>query len=97
LGDKIDQMESIQIKLRRNFVSQPFLPLMSLENKLQVERKVIEVIGELYGNYKAINMIEPADSDWLKSIEISLERDALLDAGGANDDHPVGRGVFIDE
>ena len=52
-------MESIQIKLRRNFVSQPFLPLMSLENKLKVERKVIEVIGELYGNYKAINMIEP--------------------------------------
>ena len=90
-------MESIQIKLRRNFVSQPFLPLMSLENKLQVERKVIDVIGELYGSYKAIHMIEPADSDWLKSIEIDLKRDALLDAGGANDDFPVGRGVFIDE
>ena len=29
----------------------PFTPLMTQDCKLQVEKKVQEVVGELYGNY----------------------------------------------
>jgi hypothetical protein len=35
----------------------PFTPLMSKENKLQIERKVTEIFGELYGKYKPIKEI----------------------------------------
>lgn len=70
---------------------------MSKESKLQIEKKVIEVIGELYGNYTPINKLEPIDADWLESIEINLQRDPVHDAAGINDDYPLGRGVFIDE
>ena len=70
---------------------------MPKEAKLQVEKKVIEVIGELFGQYTAINKLEPVDSDWLKSIDIPLKRNPIHDVSGINDDYPVGRGVFIDE
>jgi protein-arginine kinase len=45
-------LDSLQINLRRNFRSMPFTPLMTKEAKLQVERKVVEVLGELYGYYR---------------------------------------------
>jgi hypothetical protein len=70
---------------------------MSLETKLQIERKVIDVVGELYGTYHPIKKVELEDKNWLKSIGISIERDPTLDAAGFNDDYPAGRGVFIDE
>jgi UDP-3-O-[3-hydroxymyristoyl] glucosamine N-acyltransferase len=34
---------------------------------------------------------------WLLSIGHSVERSAVHDAAGINDDFPVGRGVFIEE
>lgn len=38
----------------------PFPPLMTQECKLQVEKKVSEVVGELYGNYIPLASM-PAD------------------------------------
>jgi hypothetical protein len=32
----------------------PFSPLMTKEAKLQIERKVVEVLGELYGKYQQL-------------------------------------------
>ncbi len=75
----------------------PFSPLMTREAKLQIERRVVEVLGELCGQYHQISRIEDKNKKWLKEIGVSVERTALHDAAGINDDYPVGRGVFIED
>ena len=44
-------MQGMQISMRRNFRGMPFSPLMTREAKLQIERRVVEVLGELCGQY----------------------------------------------
>jgi hypothetical protein len=69
---------------------------MTKEAKLQIERKVVEVLGDLYGSYTQINKLTEKDTIWLKEIGIDiLKTDSELTAAGINDDWPVGRGVFI--
>ena len=46
--------------MRRNFRGMPFAPLMTKEGKLQIERKVVEVLGELYGDYCQVPRIDLA-------------------------------------
>jgi len=53
------RLKNFRISVKRNFKGMPFTPLMTRESKLQIERKSIEVLGELYGSYKPINKIEP--------------------------------------
>jgi hypothetical protein len=43
---------------------------MTKEAKLQIERKVVEVLGELYGQYIQVGRIEEADKVWLKAAGI---------------------------
>jgi protein-arginine kinase len=40
-----------RLSVRRNFKGTPFTPLMTKESKLQVEKRVVEVLGEVYGRY----------------------------------------------
>lgn len=91
----IDKVTDFKITVKRNFKGTPFAPLMTKEAKLQVERKVVEVLGELYGKYVQVSRLEDKEKDWLKTVGISVERDADHDAAGINDDWPIGRGVFI--
>jgi len=93
----MQKAENLQIKLRRNFRGMPFSPLMTKEAKLQIERKVVEVLGELYGQYHQVARIEEKEKGWLKSIGVPVKRTSLHDAAGINDDYPVGRGVFIED
>lgn len=60
-----------------------------------MERKVVEVLGELYGQYVQLSRMEEAERLWLRSVGVSVERDPEHDAAGINDDWPTGRGVFI--
>jgi len=46
----IDRVTDFKITIGRNFTA-PFAPLMTKEAKLQVERRVVEVLGDLYGSY----------------------------------------------
>lgn len=62
------------MEYRRNFRGMPFSPLMTREAKLQVERKVVEVLGELYGKYNMLNKVEEDDVLWLKQIGINIEK-----------------------
>lgn len=39
---------------------------MSKEGKFRVERKIVEVLGELYGKYKQRSALEEEEIDWLK-------------------------------
>jgi arginine kinase len=52
MKEEMTKIDAMQVHLRRNFRSMPFTPLMTKEAKLQVERKVVEVLGELYGYYR---------------------------------------------
>ena len=70
---------------------------MTKEAKLQIERRVVEVLGELCGTYHQVSRIEEKEKNMLKKFGIDVERSALHDAAGINDDYPVGRGVFIEE
>lgn len=45
----LDKIKHFKVTVRRNFKGTPFTPLMTREAKLQIERKVVEVLGELYG------------------------------------------------
>ena len=71
---------------------------MTKEAKLQVERKVVEVLGSLYGNYTQVQKLSDSDRDWLSSLGLDPDnKNEEFQAGGINDDWPVGRGVFIQE
>jgi len=59
MQDQMARLKNFRISVKRNFKGMPFTPLMTRESKLQIERKSIEVLGELYGSYKPINKIEP--------------------------------------
>ena len=52
----------------------PFTPLMTKETKIQIERRVVEVLGELCGKYSQVTKVDDRDREWLASIGISLER-----------------------
>lgn len=70
---------------------------MTKEAKLQVERKVVEVLGDLYGSYVQVKNLKDEDCDWMR-MNIGFDpktKNKEHDAGGINDDWPVGRGVFI--
>lgn len=92
-----EKVDGMQISMRRNFRGMPFSPLMTREAKLQIERRVVEVLGELCGQYHQISRIEDKQKEFLAKIGVDVERTALHDAAGINDDFPVGRGVFIED
>ena len=65
MEEELAVMEQIIFKAKRNFRGMPFTPLMTRESKLQVEKKITEVLGELYGQYYPIKSIAPEDYEWL--------------------------------
>lgn len=92
----IKQITDYRFEVSRNFKNTPFTPLMTKESKLQVERKVVEVLGSLYGTYNQVQKINESDAEWLSSINIDPKNTSEeFDAAGINDDWPVGRGIFI--
>lgn len=93
----LDKLKSYRISARRNFKGTPFTPLMTKESKLQIERKVVEVLGELYGSYTQFAKMEESQKEWLRGVGICVEKESEHDAAGINDDWPIGRGVFIHE
>lgn len=71
---------------------------MTKESKLQVERKVVEILGEVCGTYSQVHKLNDLDKNWLKSIGIDPNNEnEEFDAAGINDDWPIGRGVFIED
>ncbi len=69
---------------------------MTKEARLQVERNVVEVLGDLFGNYYQISKINNQEKELLESIGIDPDnKNREHDAGGINDDWPVrSRGVY---
>ncbi len=93
------KVSDFKIEINRNFRGTPFSPLMTKEAKLQVERKAVEVLGDLYGSYVQVKNLKDEDVDWMKQV-IGFDpktTNKVHDAGGINEDWPVGRGVFIQD
>ncbi len=60
------KLKNVKLVARRNFKDTQFAPLMQKEVKLQVERKVVEILGGLYGNFTRIENLEESDKEWLE-------------------------------
>ena len=97
IEDELQKVSKFKLSARRNFSNTAFTPIMSKESKFKVERKIVEVLGELYGRYKQRSQLEEEELSWLNAQGIDVERSKIHDAAGINDDWPMGRGVFINE
>lgn len=62
LDINIQRIADFRIEASRNFKGTPFLPLMSQEAKLQVERRVVEILGDLYGKYHQVKNLGEAET-----------------------------------
>ena len=89
-------MSAIKVSARRNFKDYPFTPMMNTQSKFQVEKKIIDILGEVYGDYTQLSKISDETKAWLEFIGIDISRKKSHDSAGINDDWPKGRGVFID-
>lgn len=97
MSQDLQKMKKLSMSFRRNFRGMPFTPLMTKEHKLQVERKVVEVVGELYGSYSPLSQLTEKQRNLLFKNNVDIERNKVHDAAGINDDYPAGRGVFFEE
>jgi hypothetical protein len=91
------KMSFIKVSARRNFKDYPFTPMMSTQIKFQVEKKIIETLGEIYGQYHQLSKIDDETSVWLDTVGIDISKQKSHDSAGINEDWPYGRGVFVDE
>lgn len=97
MGKLKDRISNIKVSARRNFKDYPFTPMMSTQIKFQVEKKIVETLGEIYGQYYQLNKVEEETQQWLNSLGIDISKKKTHDNAGINEDWPSGRGVFIDE
>lgn len=91
------QIAEFRLEAQRNFRGTAFVTCMTKEAKLQVEKKVVEVLGSQFGNYTSVSKLSQDDHDWLVSIGIDPDNKLSEEVvgSGANADWPSGRGVFI--
>ena len=98
MRESVKRISDFKFEVSRNFRGIPFTPIMTKEAKLQIERKCIEILGDLYGTYQQINKLSEENITWLQSVGIDPNnKNEELDAAGINDDWPVGRGIFIQD
>ena len=71
--------------------------MMSTQIKFQVEKKIVETLGEIYGQYHQLGKMDDETKAWLDTIGIDINRNVSHDSAGINEDWPSGRGVFIDD
>ncbi|CAI2364223.1 unnamed protein product [Moneuplotes crassus] len=98
LSPKIkNKLSFIKVSARRNFKDYPFTPMMSTQIKVQVEKKIVETLGEVYDHYHQLAKIDEKTSNWLNSVGIDISKQTSHSNAGINEDWPNGRGVFIDD
>lgn len=76
------KMPFVKVSARRNFRDYPFTPMMSTQIKFQVEKKIIETLGEIYGQYSQLSKIDEETKAWLSSVGIDIsQKDSHKGAG----------------
>jgi protein-arginine kinase len=97
IKNQANKIQRIEISARRNFKEIAFAPLINKEMKLTVEKKAVEILGDLFGTYTQLNKVEDDVKSFLNENGISVEKNPDHDEAGFNEDWPLGRGVFIDD
>lgn len=93
----LKRLSRLKVSVRRNFKDHPFTPMMSTESKCQVEKKIVDTLGEVYGQYHKYNRLDDEIKAWLETEGIDITRQKAHDSAGINEDWPNCRGVFIDD
>lgn len=91
------KMSFIRASARRNFKDFPFTPMMSTQTKFSVEKKIVDTLGEVYGQYHPLGKIDEDVKKWIESVGIDITQQKSHDSAGINEDWPNGRGIFVDD
>jgi protein-arginine kinase len=105
LGDVTDldpsgeSIVSTRVRIGRNLKGFPFAPAISREQRLEVERRVVEALstltGDLAGTYYPLSgMSEEVRAQLVQDHFLFKQGDRFLESAGANRDWPEGRGIF---
>ena len=94
-----ERVISTRIRVGRNLAGFPFAPIITREQRAEVERKVVEVLnmleGDLAGEYFSLeNMPEDVRARLVADHFLFKKGDQYLESAGANRDWPASRGIF---
>ena len=92
-------IKSTRIRVGRNLADFPLGPGISREQRVAIERKVVEACnsftGELAGTFYSLGSMTPQQQEQLIADHFLFkEGDRFLDACGLNRNWPEGRGIF---
>ena len=100
--DKISELNKykskislIRISVRRNFKKYPFTPLISAEDKNEIQKKFKKIETDLKCEYHQLNEIDDGMKSYLEFVGIDINRNKRHDSAGINEDWPSGRGVIV--
>jgi protein-arginine kinase len=94
------RVRSTRVRVARNLADLPFPAGSSLEQRLEVERRVREALAhlppELQGTYYSLpEMSEEERQRWIEAHLLFKEGDRFLKSAGILDDWPQARGFFV--
>ncbi len=92
-------INSTRIRVGRNLAGFPFAPAISQEQRLEVERRILEALqgleGDLAGQYYPLTgMDEATQKQLIADHFLFKEGDRFLASAGANRNWPEGRGIY---
>eukprot|EP01083_Nonionella_stella_P065172 170522_1 len=90
---------STRIRVARNLNNYPLTPALSLEQRTEIESKVVEALNtledELSGTYYALTGMDEATQKKLVEDHFLFKKgDRFLESVGVNNDWPNARGIF---
>jgi len=93
---------STRIRVGRNIANKTFPPLISKEDRYEIESKTKEVLGNLGGEYAgSYHSLEGMSEDVRKQLVndhfLFKNDDRFLESAGGYRDWPLGRGIFYNE
>jgi len=93
-----DRIRTSRIRVARNLGDYPFPSSMTKEQRLEVEKKVSEVLLKAFGGeyHKITEFEDKALKEKLK-CPIFHKDDHYLEASGTFDDWPHGRGIYVSD
>jgi creatine kinase/arginine kinase len=90
---------STRIRVGRNLANVPLMPAISKEQRLEVERRVVEALatleGDLQGQYYPLTGMDETVRVQLVADHFLFKKgDRFLESAGVNRDWPEARGIF---
>ena len=92
-------IRSTRVRVARNLKGYGLTPNLKKEERVEIERKVVEVLrsleGDLAGEYYPLQGMDEATREKLVADHFLFKKgDRFLEAAGVNEEWPEGRGIF---